>query len=134
MSSKRRMRKRAPSQVEVAKSASNSLDWDSPSTKTGTVKRRPASGDSFLQDSEEVRSWGDPRERNARLRDKAENPGRPGESRLNENYSGRDKWDKCDPEPKPNRSVSFYEASPGGRGLADDVGQAVAFRGVSGNV
>lgn len=25
------------------KSASNSLDWDSPSTKTGTVKRRPYS-------------------------------------------------------------------------------------------
>lgn len=26
-------------------SATNSLDWDSPSTKTGTVKRRPPSGE-----------------------------------------------------------------------------------------
>lgn len=28
-----------------AGTTSNSLDWDSPSTKTGTVKRRPVSGD-----------------------------------------------------------------------------------------
>lgn len=129
MSSKRRMRKRAPSQAEPAKSASNSLDWDSPSTKTGTVKRRPASGDSFLQDSEEIARWGG-------LRDKAENPGRRNERR--ENYSGsdayRDKWDKCEPERRPNRSVSVYDPSVGVRGFAGDVGQAVAARGVSGNV
>lgn len=32
-----------PSKSGSDKSASNSLDWDSPSTKTGTVKRRPHS-------------------------------------------------------------------------------------------
>ncbi|CAH1979849.1 unnamed protein product [Acanthoscelides obtectus] len=34
---------------------SNSLDWDSPSTKTGTVKRRPNSGHKFVKRM--TRNW-----------------------------------------------------------------------------
>ncbi|VEN52748.1 unnamed protein product, partial [Callosobruchus maculatus] len=45
MSSKERRRKGVLASASGEKS--NSLDWDSPSTKTGTVKRRPNSGDSF---------------------------------------------------------------------------------------
>lgn len=55
MSARRRMRRKASSsasQVEPTKSASNSLDWDSPSAKTGTVKRRPVSGDPFHEERE----------------------------------------------------------------------------------
>nr|CAH7718260.1 unnamed protein product [Callosobruchus chinensis] len=45
MSTKERRRKGVLASASGEKS--NSLDWDSPSTKTGTVKRRPNSGDSF---------------------------------------------------------------------------------------
>ncbi|GJQ87039.1 hypothetical protein Trydic_g12619 [Trypoxylus dichotomus] len=46
MSSKRlAQRKGVVSSSAVVNGASNSLDWDSPSAKTGTVKRRPVSSD-----------------------------------------------------------------------------------------
>lgn len=45
MSSKRLFRRKGVVSSGIVCSRSNSLDWDSPSTKTGTVKRRPASTD-----------------------------------------------------------------------------------------
>ncbi|KAK4882131.1 hypothetical protein RN001_005450 [Aquatica leii] len=45
MSSKRLVRRKGVVSSATVYSRSNSLDWDSPSTKTGTVKRRPTSID-----------------------------------------------------------------------------------------
>lgn len=45
MSSERLARRKGVVSSGAVNSGSNSLDWDSPSTKTGTVKRRPASSD-----------------------------------------------------------------------------------------
>nr|CAH7718261.1 unnamed protein product [Callosobruchus chinensis] len=47
MSTKERRRKGVLASASGEKS--NSLDWDSPSTKTGTVKRRPNSGPILLK-------------------------------------------------------------------------------------
>lgn len=51
MSSNRLRRRKGVVSSGVVNSRSNSLDWDSPSTKTGTVKRRPISGDCPLNNS-----------------------------------------------------------------------------------
>lgn len=51
MSSNRLRRRKGVVSSGVVNSTSNSLDWDSPSTKTGTVKRRPISGDCTLNNS-----------------------------------------------------------------------------------
>lgn len=127
----RRKASSSASQVEPTKSASNSLDWDSPSAKTGTVKRRPVSGDPFHEE----------REKND-YRDKTEafeeDPRRPGRKNERRDYSradaSRDKWNKCESKQGPNRSVSVYDPSSDIRGFEGEVGQPVAARGVAGNV
>ena len=58
MSGRRFVRHKGVAPLRAPSSANNSLDWYSPYAKTGTVKRRPVSGE-CLDDKEPPHNFGD---------------------------------------------------------------------------
>ncbi|KAG5886683.1 hypothetical protein JTB14_007085 [Gonioctena quinquepunctata] len=135
MSNKQQRRKAVVSSyVEAPKSASNSLDWDSPSTKTGTVKRRPNSSDSYAefeiheyQQNEKTNTHHQTKDehfpRGKLFREKTECP----ENAFRENYLGDFVFSgmprKSGSPKKADRSVSVYEPPPLIKGFNGDRGR-----------